>query len=454
MREEKAQKPGQTFDWDSLPGTLKTNYSVMLRTLVAIRWLAVVGQGLAIFMVFLLLGFDLPILLALGTVGTSIIFNIYLTLTEPRSKQLSDDEASGQLLFDLLQLSALLYLTGGLENPFFLFLLAPVTISASVLSSRSTGWLVSIAILVSIFLALFHLPLPWRGSELQIPPIYLLGLWTSIVISMIFLAVYVGKVSREARYRSEAFFAMREALAKEHKIAALGALSAAAAHELGSPLGTITIAAKELEQELGKDTPLGREVGVIVEQALRCREILASLSETHGEEKTGFLDRLPLQTVVEEAAAPYGNSGALIEIDPSEMAAGEVQPLIYARPEIIHGLGNFIENAVGFARTVVRIRLGWDDEMIEVEVSDDGRGFGRSLLDRLGEPYLTDRRASDVPEDPAGGLGLGVYIAKTLLEHSGARISFANGPLGGATVLVRWPREMLEKVTVLNKEQA
>ena len=414
-----------------------------LRTLVLIRWIAIAGQTTAILVVRYGFGYPFDIFLASAVVGASAILNGVLTVRHPPTKRLSDREVSLQLAYDLVQLAILLFLTGGLANPFAVLVLVPVTISATNLSGRSTMWLALLATAAITLLALYHEPLPWIG-EFRLAPVYVFGIWFALVIGTLFMSVYAWRVAREARHMADALAATQLALAREQRLSALGGLAAAAAHELGTPLSTIAIAARELSRGEVPDDGFASDVELIRSQALRCREILARLAHEAPHSEHSPYDRLPFAALVDEAARPHAGFG--IKIETAVRAAPEqTEPFVVRSPEIIHGLGNLIENAVGYARKTVEIVVSWDSERISVGVYDDGPGFEAGVLGSLGEPYVSSRAPEAVTGDSEeDGLGLGVFIAKTLLEHTGAGINFGYTPQGGAAVDISWLRAALD----------
>jgi len=406
---------------------------VRLRTLVLIRWVAVAGQGIAILVVHVGLGFPLPLTPAFLAVLVSALLNVALSARYPPAKRLSDRESALSFAYDILQLALLMFLTGGLGNPFSLLMLVPVTISATILSLGSTFWLAGLALVCLSALALFHLPLPWKGNGLTLDPTYVLGLWSALSLGMVFLSAYAWRVAQESRRMMDALAETQMALAREQRLSALGSLAAAAAHELGTPLSTIAVVAKEIGRELPRDSSLSDDIELLSSQATRCREILKRLSAAPGEGGETPFDQLPLGALVEAAAAPHRRGEVAIEIAVPE----GVQPVVARRPELIQGLLNLIENAVDFARRQVRLVVKWDETQISIEVVDDGPGFPPGIFGLLGEPYVSSRRDSE-------GMGLGVFIARTLLERTGADLTFSNLRDGGARVALKWPRAALE----------
>ena len=451
-----------TTDQDSLTGPpglyapaepepLRAREHVRLRTLIFIRWIAVLGQATTLLFVHFVVGFPVPLIGAAVAVAASVVLNLVLATANPPTRRLTDSQATLHLGYDLLQLGVLLYLTGGLANPFAVLMLVPVTISATILSGRSTLELGGLALICVTGLAFYHWPLPWSGGDLELPPAYIFGMWTALVLGTAFIATYAWRVACEARRLSDALVASSLALASEQQLSALGALAAAAAHELGTPLGTIALVAKELSRAIPEDSPLNADIGLLRTEAVRCRDILARLLHRPDHQDQFPFDRLPLSAVIEEAAEPHRHYG--IDIDVVADGVADEEPQLRPIPELVHGLGNIIENAVGFARDRVTITMHWDSRTVSITIADDGPGFEPGLIGWLGEPYLGSRGAdadSDEGRDDAGGMGLGIFIAKTLLGRTGARLSFANRPGTGAAVTVNWPRASLARMPNAN----
>jgi two-component system sensor histidine kinase RegB len=338
------------------------------------------------------------------------------------------------LSYDALQLSALLYLTGGLDNPFTVLLLVPLIVSATTLPPRPTVILGVLVVAAASVLALFHLPLPWRpGQVIPFPFIYFTG-------------VYTFRVADEARQLAKALTATELVLAREQHLSALDGLAAAAAHELGTPLATIALVAKELERELAPDTPHGEDIILLKTQVKRCRDILAKLTSLPGEGDEHFVARQPLSHLIEEVVEPYRAFATEIVILPPKDSGPE--PVGTRNPAVVHGLANLVENAMDFAKTRVEIATEWDADRVRVIIRDDGPGFAPGIIARIGEPYLTTRARTGAgrSDSDSGGLGLGVFIAKTLLERTGARLELTNreAPGTGAIVAITWPRHKFD----------
>ncbi len=419
-----------------LPPGPTQSVRVRLRTLVFVRWLAIAGQAAALLTVHFWLGHELPLHPTLAAVTASGLLNLTLTIYRPAAR-LGDRAAAVLLAWDLVQLAALLYFTGGLTNPFALLLLAPVIVSATILSRRSTVLLCLLGIALATLLASWHEKLPWPAPGLEFPGLYVSGLWTALTLGAIFLAAYVGSVAIESRQMSDALAATQMALAREQRLSALGALAAAAAHELGSPLSTIAVIAREIAHDLPKDSEMGADAALLLKETARCRDILARLAARPEEEGGVPFSRLPLAALLEQAAAPYARDGVNVAVR-ARGEDGSSEPDVANLPELIPGLGNLIQNAVQFARSQVDIEIGWDERRVTVAITDDGPGFLTAIIERLGEPYLSTRSAE------GDHMGLGVFIACTLLERTGAKVEFANRPTGGASVTVGWLRARRE----------
>ena len=413
---------------------------VRLRTLVVLRWMAVGGQSAAILFVQYGLGFNLPIIACGLAILASVGLNIALMAAQPLQKLVTPRETFLQLAYDIGQLTLLLMLTGGLSNPFVIMMVAPVTVGVAALPRRYSIPLGVLALGAVGLMASYSAPLPWRaGGPPDIPPTYVAGLAVAFVITVAFTAAYAWRIGREATRMGAALAATQAILAREQKLSALGAMAAAAAHELGTPLATIQLTAKEMERAV-RDPELKEDAALLVSQAKRCRDILQKLSR-QGETHDLVHDRLSLAQALEEVSAPLRGLGTSIRIEVSGPEGGGVEPVLARRPELLYGLTNFIENAVEFAESEVQVTARWSDDRIEVTITDDGPGFPPDMFSKIGEPYISSRRRGE----PGGGLGLGLFIAITLLERLGGTAYFTNGgPLGGANVTVRWPRSRLE----------
>ncbi|MCL4767570.1 MAG: ActS/PrrB/RegB family redox-sensitive histidine kinase [Hyphomicrobiaceae bacterium] len=425
--------------------------SLRLQTIVRLRWFAVLGQLLAVSIVQVGFGFEFPIGLCMLLISASAWLNVFLRVRYPARYRLGATFATGLLAYDILQLVALLFLTGGIENPFVVLIVAPVTVSAATLPLRNTVLLGGLALVSTGLLIADHWPVPWFATEiLTLPTIYKLGQFAAVAATMVFLALYVWRLSKESRQMSAALTATELVLAREQKLHALDGLAAAAAHELGTPLATIVLVASELQRDVSPGTPLAEDVALLRGQAERCREILQKLTRQPSEQDP-LHATLSVSQLLDESAEAYRTATVAIEIasGPAEGTAGPAvdEPVGERRPGLIYGIGNLIENAVDFAESKVEISARWDDRSLDIEVRDDGPGFQLEVLDTLGEPYVTTRRSGTGGADKrAAGLGLGFFIAKTLLERSGASLTLDNRqpPEQGAIVRISWPRDTFE----------
>ncbi|MEP3053566.1 MULTISPECIES: ActS/PrrB/RegB family redox-sensitive histidine kinase [Rhodobacterales] len=437
-------------------GQRRSNW-IRLRTMILLRWVAIVGQITAITVAQRMYGLQLELGLCYLAVGVSVIGNLVAIFVFPENKRLTEVENLLMVMFDLLQLGFLLVLTGGLHNPFVLLLLGPVSISAAVLTTRSTMIVGSTAIILVTLMAEYHLPLrTYEGFILRIPDVFVFGNWIALVIAIIFFAAYSQRVTSEMHSMSDALSATQMALAREQKLTDLGGVVAAAAHELGTPLATIKLTSAELMEELEDHPELYEDAALIRQQADRCRDILHDMGRAGKDDL--HMRQAPLSALIGEAAEPHLNRGKDINFvyDPEDGFDID-QPSVLRKPEIVHGLRNLVQNAVDFAYSSVWVETHWTDATISVRIIDDGRGFPSSIIGRIGDPFMSSRRgASDKKQRPEyEGMGLGLFIAKTLLERSGAKLRFANGSdpneteaneltLTGAIVEVIWPRDAID----------
>lgn len=413
---------------------------VRLGTLVGLRWLAIAGQAVSLLFVQYVLGFPLPLVPGLGLIALSAVLNLWLVFRFGPGFRPSVALALAQLGYDCVQLGGLLFLTGGLENPFSLLLLAPLSVSATTLPLRSTIILAAVVVVIASLLGVLHMPLPWDPAHgIMLDRIYVVGIWVSLVCGGVFISGYTNRVAHEARQLADALTATELALSRREQLSALDGLAAAAAHELGTPLSTIALAAKEMRTEAPAG-PLRDDVDLIISQSARCREILAKLRNLGADGGDPFA-AVTLPALLAEVARPHRGLNKSIAITASEDDGRE--PVVNRSVGLLYGLGNLIENATQFARSRVIVTAGWTRTGVIVTIADDGPGFPPELVARLGEPYLTTRARAQGSTEP-GGLGLGIFIAKTLLERTGATLAFGQSVDGGAEVRINWPRDALE----------
>jgi two-component system, sensor histidine kinase RegB len=416
-----------------------------LDTLVRLRWLAVTGQATAVSVVHFGLGFRLPFGLCFLVIAASAWLNLALRIRYPASHRLGEPAATLLLGFDILQLAALLYLTGGLQNPFSMLFLAPVLISATALPPERTLALGLLAVGSATLLVLVHRPLPWTaGESLDLPFLYVTGVWTAILLGTGFTGIYAWRVAEEARQLAQALTATELVLAREQHISQLDGLAAAAAHELGTPLATIALVAKELDHSMPKEAGVAEDLKLLREQVERCRGILAKLTSL-GQEQSEFLDTITLGHLVEEIVEPQRSFDIEIAVD---LAGEGPEPSCRRNPGVMYSLANIVDNAVDFAENRVTIVGRWTPDQVRLEIRDDGPGYAPEVLLRVGEPYVTTRGTDRSGDEEGGtGLGLGLFIAKTLIERSGAQLSLSNAaaPESGAVARITWPRTLFER---------
>ena len=416
---------------------------VRLDTILRLRWLAVLGQLATIFIVVQGLEFDVEVIPCLTIIGLSALLNLALQIAFNPMQRLEPAYAAALLALNIIELAGLLFFTGGLENPFSFLFLAPVLISATALPIRLTIALGVLAMVCASLLVYFHLPLPWDGDEpLALPPIYLVGVWLSIAVAIGVTSLYAFQVTEESRQLSDALAATELVLTREQHLTQIDGLAAAAAHELGTPLSTIFLISRELERTIADDSPMAGDLKTLREQAQRCRDILAKITQLSS--SGAPFDHMPLSTLIEEAVAPHRDFDVDIKV---RIAIGVTrEPVGIRNPAVLYGVGNIMENAVDFARSAVEVNASWNNETVEIVISDDGPGIAPDMLKRIGEPYLSRRRSADEVQSGHGGLGLGVFIARTLLERTGAKVSFTNRifPDHGAVVQIVWPRDRFE----------
>jgi two-component system, sensor histidine kinase RegB len=427
--------------------------ALRLETLMRLRWLAIAGQATSLIVIGIGFGFPLPYIECIALITAAVILNIVLTILYPASHRLSEKSTTVQLGFDIIQLSLLLFFTGGLQNPFSMLFLAPVLICATTLPPSRTLTLGCLAMVCASVLAIFYQPLPWYPAEpLQWPLLYRAGIWTALLLTISFIAVHAWRVAEETRQLEKALNVTELVLEREQHLSQLDGLAASAAHELGTPLGTITVVVRELQKTVSQDSPLYEDIVLLRQQAERCRVILSQLTSLHVE-SPDMMQRITLTHLLEEVMAPHRSEP--VALDLSIEGEGE-EPVLKRNPGLVHALANLMDNALDFAESRVMWEARWNAENVCLTLKDDGPGFAPDILLRGGDPYLTTRgydkrgeydiKAGYEPEyhAPAAGHGLGLFIAKTLIERSGASLSLSNGAVKGAIVTITWPKSAFE----------
>jgi two-component system sensor histidine kinase RegB len=426
-------------DWE---GSGRRRGRLRLRTLVLLRWIAIAAETVAVLGAHFLLHRDIPLGACLGVIAVSAWLNVVLTFASPGRHMARDWEACAQLSFDAAQVGALLGLTGGLENPFCLLLVAPPTVAAATLPLRQTLTVGAVALTTLTLLGLFTPPVPVLSRTMSLVAQEHLGVYVATAIGIVFTAGYAWQAAAEGARMELALAATEAVLAREQRLSALGGLAAAAAHELGTPLATIQVVAKELLRSSPENDPVADDARLLMQQAERCRDILKSLAQRP---ETGDIvhARLGFAQFLDEIVDPYRTIGPEIATS-IEGPQGEFVPDVQRLPEATHALASFVENAADFAVLEVQVTGRFDEAHITVEVRDDGPGFSPDILLKLGEPYVTSRPAGEGSRSHHQGMGLGFFIAKTLLERSGASVTFGNDRGGGAVIITQWPRTRIE----------
>ena len=419
--------------------------NVRLDTLIRLRWLAVFGQTAAVLIVNDGFDYVVPVWPCLAVIGLYAWLNIALRLRFRGNARLEPDRSAWLLAVDIAELAVLLFLTGGLENPFAFLFLGPVLISATALPARMTLMLGGFAIGCATLLMFWHNALPWAPSEeaQELPQHYMVGVWVALLLCIGYISVYAWQILEESRRLAEALAATEIVLSREQHLIQLDGLAAAAAHELGTPLSTIALVSRELQKALGENSPHAEDVKLLREQVQRCGDILGKLSQLPGAGEP--FERMKLSSLLEEVVAPHRNFGVAIAV--AMPKDGGDEPEVARNPAIMYGLGNLVENAIDFARERVEIEADWSSDEVRVTINDDGPGFPPDIMDRMGEPFVTGGRRRQRAANENPGLGLGFFIAKTLLERSGARLALENRqfPQRGAIVKVRWDRADFER---------
>ncbi len=411
----------------------KENLNLDKNTLTVLRYIAIFGQFIAVNIVFFYLNLKFPIIESYVVIFIGFLTNLFLQF-KVKVNQIKDTYASLFLLYDLFQLSALLYLTGGILNPFSILMIIPTIVSSTFLSMGTTIILGVITSFLLFILSYYHLPLPGLDSNIfAVPNYYTIGILISILIGLIFLSYFGIRFAGETKKRSEALNKLQEVISKEYELESLGGQAAAAAHSLGTPLATISVVAKELKKEIGNDKEYSKDIDLLITQTKRCSEILKKISKKQIEEDN-FLSSIKFEDLLQEIIDSFKETSSkqielVVDNDKNKIA-------IRRTPEIIYGLRNFIGNAIKFSRIKVKINLSSNQNLIEIKVNDDGPGIPEDIIKKIGEPYIKSR-SQELRSN--SGLGLGTFLGKTLLERQKAKLSFKrNSELGGALVTISW----------------
>ena len=412
---------------------LEENLHLDKKTLVSLRWIAIIGQLIAINFVYYYLKLELAIIAAHTIVLVGLITNLILQF-KIKKNQLKDLNSAFFLIYDLFQLTFLLYLTGGISNPFSFLMIVPTIVSSTFLSMGTTIILSTLTIISLFFLKNYHEILPGLDAyNISFPEYYLEGILISIIIGLIFLSYFGIRFSGETKKRTEASEKLKQVMAREYQLDSLGGLAAAAAHSLGTPLATILVVAKELKKELGDRSKHSKDLDLLVSQSKRCSDILRRISRKEIEDDQ-FINIVKVEDLLEEIIISFKETSG-IKIN---LISDDDKNKINVRraPELVYGLRNFIGNAVKFSKSTVKITLRSDEKIIEIKINDDGPGIPEDIIKKIGEPYI---KSKSKELSLNSGLGLGTFLGKTLLERKSAKLLFRrNSELGGALILVSW----------------
>ncbi len=402
------------------------------RTVVILRWIALVGQLITIYVVHFVVKFDLPLVFCSLTIFFGGVSNIFIQFNL-RKNQLNNIESTILLFYDVIQLSVLIYLTGGVTNPFIIFLIVPAIISSTLLNLTSTFFLSFITIISLLLLTFNYYPLPSQGDiHFHVPDYYIFSIPTALIVVLVFLNYFGFRFGYEARKRGNALSRLELVLAKEQELESIGHQAAAAAHSLGTPLSTITVIAKELKKETSINKEFIKDINILLEQAKKCGEILKKISQNKIVDDD-YVKNISLQDLLFEISKSFEEiSKKEINLDLSK--TNKKIP-IKRSPEITYGIRNFVGNAVKFSRNKIDINLVSENNQTRIEISDDGPGFPDDISQIIGEPYIVTKSKKLKSKS---GLGLGTFIGKTLLERKKAEIEFSKSKLGGALVEISW----------------
>jgi len=418
----------------NLSDLFKTEENLQLekKTLVILRWIAIIGQLITIYTVHFIFNFKLPVIYCSLIIFFGGTTNFYLQFWFKKN-ELTTLDSTFFLFYDLFQLSFLLLLTGGIKNPFVIFLIVPSIVSSTLLTLKNTFILAFATILFLLAITFYHLPLPHPGDfDFLIPDYYLYAIPISVVIALIFLTYFGARFGLESRKRTEALKELELVLAKEQELESIGLQAAAAVHSLGTPLSTITVIAKELKKEIMKNPKYSKDIDLLLSQAKRCSEILKKISQAQIEDDK-FVSEVTVKNLLIEITRSFQEISEKKIILNLDQAKKEI--LMDRSVEITYGIRNFIGNAVKFSKNKVTVNLDTNSKEVKISISDNGPGFPEDVSKRIGQPYIATRSDN---LDSKAGLGLGTFIGKTLLERKKASLNFSNLEKGGALVTITW----------------
>jgi two-component system sensor histidine kinase RegB len=413
---------------------------ITLETLINIRWIAIVGQFFTVSVVEYFLKFEFPYFGTLTLIFLSALVNVYLEINKSKFLTINNFYATLSIFYDLVQLILLLFMTGGLSNPFSILIIVPTTISVTYLSRGSSQFIVTCSIIFSTVIAFYHMPLPYPVNEsLVLPKYYNIGLWLSLGIGIIFLGNYAYQLGRDNRVRSTALSRLEEELTKEKVVNSVGGMAAAAVHELATPLATISLVSKELQKQLKDNNNIKEDINLLIEQSERCSSILKDIAQR--KQKDEFIENISPKELINEIVFSLNNISNK-EINVENLNLNQRMKMT-KKTEISYALRNFIENSIKFAKNKINIEIDQNKKRTAITISDDGDGFNKDIIANLGQPYLH----SDNIKKNKKGMGLGVFISKSLLERCLAQVTFRNNKsLPGASVKIVWNNSQLENL--------
>ena len=395
--------------------------NILLSNLIKIRWIAIFGQFIAIIFVYFILKINIFLIPCIFALITSVSVNFYSYFLQKKNNNISDKQAFFFLLYDTIQLSVLLYLTGGIINPFIILIIAPIIISATYLGAIWTILLSLLSITLIFTLNYFYIPLEWNEAII-IPRTYQIGLLLSLLIAIIFIAVYVYLFATSARKISDALSETKLQLSNQKKITEVGSLSAAAVHELSTPLNTIFLVLNDFlkDKKLIKNLDVLEDIELLKSEAERCKNILLKLSKNPQNLKDNFLKKVKISDIVKINFEKF-NTNKILKINTNN----HVEKEIIFKDEIMYALGNLIQNAIIYSKKFVFVDIKIKTNIYNIIISDDGPGFSKDIIEKLGQPYVSKNKK---------GLGLGIFISKNLIEGLNGEIFFKNSKNNKAVV--------------------
>ena len=412
------------------------NLRITLETLINIRWIAVIGQFFTVSFVYYILKFQFPYFETLILIFLSVLVNIFLELNKSKFITINNYYATISIFYDLIQLILLLFMTGGLSNPFSILIIVPTTISVTYLSRGSSQFIVVCSIIFSTVIALYHMPLPTpQGGDLNLPKFYEFGVWLSLTIGIIFLGNYAYQLGRDNRVRVGALNKLEEELTNEKVVNSVGGMAAAAVHELATPLATISLVGKELQKQLINNKSTRDDINLLINQASRCSSILKDIAER--KEQDQFISNVSPKELINEIIFSLENK-LNKEITVVNKSFNE-RLKMSKKTEISYALRNFIENAIKFSKTKINIVINQQKKKTTITIDDDGIGFDENIISRLGQPYVSSRKVNKNDQ----GMGLGIFISKNLLERCSAKVTFHNKENAGAMIQIEWMNSQL-----------